>query len=57
MNSHLTIDMLNWPEALAILRLELAKMLRLEAESEAHPDVARRLLEIAASFEAGVIET
>jgi hypothetical protein len=41
------------PEVIASLRHELAEILRDVAEIESDPRVARRLREIAASFEAG----
>jgi PHD/YefM family antitoxin component YafN of YafNO toxin-antitoxin module len=49
----ITLDLINWPEGLAMVRSELAKMLREEADSDADPRIARKLREIAARFEAG----
>jgi hypothetical protein len=40
------------PEALSAMRQELAEIIRAAAEDE-HPQVARRLRQIAAAFEVG----
>lgn len=42
------------PEALALMRREMANLLRREAGFESHPLVAKRLRELANVFEAGL---
>jgi hypothetical protein len=51
--STVTIDLLNWAEGLAEMRASMARILREEAEADADPRVSRKLVEIAARFEAG----
>lgn len=51
--SRLIIDVRNVPELIAELRLELARMLRETADSEASTYVADRLRAIAAAYESG----
>jgi hypothetical protein len=51
--SKFTIEITKFPEALWAMRKELAGLLRSEADAEADPRIARRLREIAATFEAG----
>jgi hypothetical protein len=50
----LTISITGIPEAMAELRHGLADLLREEAGAEADPRVARRLREVAATFEVGL---
>lgn len=52
-SSQLTIDVKNMPELIHALLVRMSNLLREEAESESDPRVARKLLEIAARFEAG----
>lgn len=52
--TRLVIDVKGWPDALWVMRHELAEMLRQQAEAEASGYVAERLREIAAQFESGV---
>lgn len=47
------IDVLNVPELVWQTRQAMADLLREEAESEADPRIARRLMEIAGVFETG----
>jgi hypothetical protein len=51
--STVTIDLLNWAEGLAEMRASMARILREEAEADADPRVSRKLVAIAARFEAG----
>lgn len=52
-NATVTIDVLNVPELIHCVMRQCANRLRDEAESEADPRIARRLIEIAADFEVG----
>lgn len=52
-SSRLTINVENMPEVIARIRVEMAGVLRHEADAEADPRVARRLREIADIFEVG----
>jgi hypothetical protein len=47
------IKLTEWPEGLARLRSELARILREEADADADPRVSRKLREIATRFEVG----
>jgi hypothetical protein len=49
---NMTINVENMPEVISRIRLEMAKMLRSEAEGEPRI-VAKKLLELAALFEVG----
>ena len=49
----LAVDVRGIPELIWSCRHELAKLLRQEADAEAHPLVTRRLREIADRFETG----
>lgn len=55
MKGSITIDMRHMPEILWVLRRELARILRDEAETEASGYVRGRLLAVAAQFEAGAV--
>lgn len=48
-----TVDITKFPEALFAMRKQMAALLRSEAETEADPRIARRLIEIANMFEVG----
>jgi hypothetical protein len=52
--AEVTIKIENVPEALAVMRRELAQMVRRTAGGEANPDVARRLRQIANAYEVGM---
>jgi hypothetical protein len=54
-SNHMVIDIKGWPEALFAITRACGDAIRREAESEADPRFARKLFEIAAQFEAGVI--
>lgn len=56
MKSSIVISFERMPEMLWAMRHELAKILRAEAGAESDPRVARRLIEIAATFETGQLE-
>lgn len=47
------INVRDMPEVLYEMRHELVNILRVQAGAEAHPEVAKRLREIATEFEAG----
>ena len=47
------IDVRNIPELVADVRLEMASVLREEADAEGDPRIARRLIDIATAFEVG----
>jgi hypothetical protein len=52
-STHLTIDVMKWPEALFAMRVAMANMLRAEAEAESDPRLAKKLNALAATFETG----
>lgn len=52
-SSTVTIEVTKWPEALFVIRREMANLLRREADAEADPRFAKKLMALAAEFEAG----
>jgi hypothetical protein len=53
MNGTIEIKMTEWADGLWIVRKAMANALRAEAEAESDPRLQRKLIEIAARFEAG----
>lgn len=52
--ARMEVRIVDLPDVLAMLRAELAKLLREEAETQGVPHTARTLRELAAIFESGV---
>lgn len=52
--TQVNVNIQSVPEALAMIRHELAAFTRRVAGAESDPNVARRLRQIAAAFEAGL---